>query len=147
MNFQYHLYHYLFFIMPFCSFSSCCWMTLVYGGSKWHVSSTVNLTQRSDTGNINSSPVSASSPIVRLQQGCPTVITIPTEDPDGDKVRCRWSTECGGVCKAFSYGKLDEVSAVRNVGLYQCLGFIALIDRVSLFCHITNTLLEFKKIL
>ena len=54
------------------------------------------------------------APIVRHQQGCPKTITIPAEDSDGDKVRCRWSIgsyrECGGVCQSFQSGALDEVS-------------------------------------
>ena len=36
-----------------------------------------NLTQREDTGRVNSSPVSAISPIVRLQHGCNHTIEIP----------------------------------------------------------------------
>ena len=38
-----------------------------------------NLTRREDTGQINSSPVSAMSPILRLQYGCRHVIRIPGE--------------------------------------------------------------------
>jgi len=36
-----------------------------------------NLTQRTDTGRINTSPVSATSPIIRLQHGCNHTIEIP----------------------------------------------------------------------
>ena len=35
------------------------------------------LTPRSDNGQINSSPVSATTPIVRLQRGCTRVINLP----------------------------------------------------------------------
>lgn len=99
------------------SYSSCCWISLTNGGNgNWFLSTTVNLTRRQDIyGKINSSPISALSPIVRLQQGCPRTISIPAEDSDGDKVRCRWSTgqnrECGGVCHIFNSGTLDEVSS------------------------------------
>lgn len=84
------------------------------GNGNWFLSTTVNLTKRQDNGRINSSPISALSPIVRHQQGCSKTITIPAEDSDGDKVRCRWSTgsrrECGSVCQRFQSGNLDEVS-------------------------------------
>ncbi|XP_052221669.1 uncharacterized protein LOC127838137 [Dreissena polymorpha] len=37
---------------------------------------------------------------VRIAQNCISVLEIPVEDPDGDKVRCRFSvpSECGGGC-------------------------------------------------
>lgn len=35
------------------------------------------LTTRTDTGSVNSSPVSAISPVVRLQHGCSHTIRIP----------------------------------------------------------------------
>ena len=47
------------------------------GGGSWEVRVKGNLTQREDTGRINSSPVSAISPIVRLQHGCNHTIEIP----------------------------------------------------------------------
>ena len=105
------------------SYSSCCWISLANGGNgNWLLSTTVNLTKRQDNGKINSSPISALSPIVRHQQGCSKTIAIPAEDSDGDKVRCRWSTgsrrECGGVCHRFSYsGTLDEVSQLKASSL------------------------------
>ena len=102
------------------SYSSCCWISLANGGNgNWFLSTTVNLTRRQDNGKINSSPISALSPIVRHQQGCSKTLVIPAEDSDGDKVRCRWSTgshrECGAVCQRFSSsGTLDEVSQRRQ---------------------------------
>ena len=101
------------------SYSGCCWISLTNGGNgNWFLSTTVNLTKRHDNGKINSSPISATSPIVRIQQGCPRTISIPAEDSDGDKVRCRWSTgsqrECGGICHGFYSGTLDEVSYVTS---------------------------------
>ena len=101
-------------VLFLCSYSDCCWISLANGGSSWFLSTTVNLTRQQNNGKINSSPISALSPIVRIQQGCPRIISIPAEDSDGDKVRCRWSTgqyrECGGVCHVFNSGTLDEVS-------------------------------------
>lgn len=36
----------------------------------------VNATKREDTGKINSSPVTSTAPIVRVQQNCERVINI-----------------------------------------------------------------------
>ena len=73
---------------------------------------TVNLTRRSDNGRINSSPISRSAAYVRFHEGCPQSIRIPTEDPDGDVVRCRHSTYSESLISSnsFPYGVLDEVT-------------------------------------
>ena len=94
------------------SFSSCCWISLSRGGSNWLVSTNVNLTRRSDNGRINSSPISRSAAFVRFHEGCPQSIRIPTEDPDGDVVRCRHATysESYKYDYSFPYGVLDEVT-------------------------------------
>ncbi len=60
------------------SFTGCCWINLNEGGAGWAVVVKGQLTPRSDNGLINSSPVSATMPIVRLQYGCSNrVINIP----------------------------------------------------------------------
>ena len=87
-----------------------------FGGSGWFLSTLVNLTKRADTGRINSSPVSTTSPVIRVQSGCPQDLVIPMEDPDGDVIRCRWARdlhECGGLCDVrFQYASLDQVTMV-----------------------------------
>ncbi|PFX27261.1 Oncoprotein-induced transcript 3 protein [Stylophora pistillata] len=112
------------------SYSSCCWISLANGGNgDWFLSTSVNLTKRQDNGRINSSPISALSPIVRHQQGCSKTITIPAEDSDGDKVRCRWSTgsrrECGSVCQRFQSGNLDEEKCTLSLYSNAALGWHA----------------------
>ncbi|KAL9988076.1 hypothetical protein ACROYT_G002476 [Oculina patagonica] len=113
------------------SYLSCCWISLTNGGNgDWFLSTTVNLTKRQDNGKINSSPISALSPIVRLQQGCSKTISIPAEDSDGDKVRCRWSTgyrrECGGVCQRFiNSGTLDKEKCTLRLHSNVALGWHA----------------------
>ena len=95
------------------SYQGCCWISLSrYSSGSWLVSTIVNLTQRSDSGKINSSPVSRSPAIVRFQEGCPQFLRIPVEDPDGDVVRCRQSTysESSRYRDSFPYGTLDEVN-------------------------------------
>ena len=116
------------------SFSSCCWISLSYGGSpSWSLWVRFNLAIRPDTGLINSSPVSSIAPIVRIQYNCDITIQIPgigyimhcisrlmvvctcmessVQDVDGDDVRCRWAvgSECGGVCQTFPGGLLSMV--------------------------------------
>ena len=76
------------------------------------MSTSVNLTRRADNGRINSSPISGSSAIVRFPENCPQSIRIPVEDPDGDVVKCRYSTslESEFNSDSFPHGVLDEVN-------------------------------------
>ena len=101
-------------ILAFCySYGGCCWISLSrYGNGNWLISTTVNLTRRSDNGRINSSPVSRSPAIVRWSEGCPSQsLRIPVEDADGDVVKCRYSkySESSIYDDSFPYGTLDEV--------------------------------------
>ena len=85
----------------------------LYGDNSWLVSAKIDLTQRSDNGRINSSPVSRSPAIVRFQEGCPKSLRIAVEDPDGDVVKCRWASSSESLIKSdsFPHGALDEVNA------------------------------------
>ena len=60
-------------------FQSCCWIrTLVYHASgDWELRVKGTLIVRRDTGAVNHSPISSTSPIVRLQYGCSHTIRIP----------------------------------------------------------------------
>ncbi|XP_063402647.1 uncharacterized protein LOC134686779 [Mytilus trossulus] len=95
-------------------YSDCCLVSLVEGGSSWSVMATANLTVRSDTGLINSPPIFAMQPVIRLKQSCSYSIKIPVIDEDGDFVKCRWATnssgviECGQACSGLSNSILDE---------------------------------------
>ena len=42
----------------------------------WSVWTTVNVTKRQDTGKLNSSPVTSTAPVVRIQQNCERVVEI-----------------------------------------------------------------------
>ena len=68
--------NYVIIIINLCRNSGGAWIGLVVGGGGWDVKVKFNLTMRPD-GKINSSPVSAMTPIVRLQHGCEHVIRIP----------------------------------------------------------------------
>ena len=107
-------------VFALCSFTGCCWISSLVVGKDgdWVVSTTVDLSARPDTGKINSSPISATSPIIRLQQNCSYSLPVHTDDPDGDKVRCRWAVktdsvdECGDVCNGLSGAVLDDVKTI-----------------------------------
>ena len=58
------------------SFEGHAWVGLIYGGGSWSVWTTVNATKREDTGKLNSSPVTSTAPVVRVQQNCERVIDI-----------------------------------------------------------------------
>ncbi|KAK2559237.1 Integrin beta-like protein A [Acropora cervicornis] len=94
------------------SYQGCCWISSLvkYPDGNWLVSTTVNLTRRSDTGRINSSPVSKSPAIIRFKEGCPQSFRIPVEDPDDDVVKCRWATysESSRQTDSFPHGVIDE---------------------------------------
>ena len=48
----------------------------VGGNGIWNIFTKVNLTRRSDTNRINSSPVSSTAPIIRINKDCFHVINI-----------------------------------------------------------------------
>lgn len=109
------LKHFGTYLLLFNSYSSCCWISLTrYGSGNWLVTTALNLTRRPDNGRINSSPISRSAAIVRFLEGCPQSLRIPVEDPDGDVVRCRFSTysESYFNSDSFPYGVLDEVNDI-----------------------------------
>ena len=106
------------FSFLFPSYQGCCWIGSLsrYPNGNWLVSTIVNLTRRTDSGRINSSPVSKSPAIVRFQEGCSQSLRIPVEDPDGDVVKCRRATysESSRYTDSFPYGTLDEVSVLHG---------------------------------
>ena len=57
------------------------WARLVEGGdnSGWEVRVKGGLSPRPDSGRINSSPITAVSPVIKLRQGVTHTITIPGE--------------------------------------------------------------------
>ncbi|XP_034714336.1 uncharacterized protein LOC117935848 [Etheostoma cragini] len=76
----------------------------------WVMTAHVDLGTRSDTGESNSSPVTAMLPVLRVPRNCPRTYNMAVFDPDGDKVRCRVPTnpntnECGlcGLTAGFSF--------------------------------------------
>ncbi len=75
------------------SFIGGSWINLNEGGRGWEVVVKGQLTPRSDNGFINSSPVSATTPIVRLQYGCNRVTNIP-----GTQIMFQSLYNCSAAC-------------------------------------------------
>jgi hypothetical protein len=50
-----------------------------------------NISTRSDTGKINQSPVATLPGEFFMPAGCTSSYTVQTNDPDGDKLKCRWA--------------------------------------------------------
>ena len=69
-------------------------------GATWEVRHKLDSIVRSDLNKINSSPVTLMSPIIELPAEIQYVINIPSTDPDGDVIKCRWASwdkkECAG---------------------------------------------------
>ena len=86
------------------------WSSKVSG--TWNISTTFSLATRNDIGQINSSPRAATTPLLRLQEGCEHIIPLSVSDPDNDTIRCRWAVgkECGGICNKFPGAYLDPDS-------------------------------------
>lgn len=59
--------------------TGCCWLPLNEAGAEagYILRARAVLTNRSDTGRINSSPISAIQPVFRLNQRCDYTIKIP----------------------------------------------------------------------
>ncbi|GFO27424.1 fibropellin-1-like, partial [Plakobranchus ocellatus] len=93
-------------------FEGNAWMRLDNGkgDGDWNVTTTVDLRDRSDIGQPNSSPVSSSQTLYYMQYDCHQELDIPVIDPDGDEVRCYWATgdECKAVCNALPGAHLDS---------------------------------------
>ena len=86
------------------SYSTCCWVSSnTYAfSSGWSMMFKINLSQRNDTGRINSSPECNIRPYIKYNQACKP-FKIPVSDVDGDVIKCRCSN---GVCLAHVI--LDE---------------------------------------
>lgn len=112
------------------SFTGSAWISLNSGGGTWEVRTMLDVTNRPDTGRINTSPVTQMPQFIKMRRGFNYNFQIPTYDVDGDFVRCRWADslkgECGGVCytstvpaniDAYSCA-LSFNSAVAGTGYY-----------------------------
>ena len=68
---------------PYCNvsmyrFTGFNWVELLQGGGRWELRVKGNLAPRADNGRINSSPIAAIPPLVRLRHGTTHTIVIPS---------------------------------------------------------------------
>lgn len=95
-------------------YKGSAWMdSLIFGaGGDWSVRFVSHKSGvRSDTGSYNHPPSTFSSPIIRLQRGCPSDVRITYNDDDNDNVTCRYAVgkeECGDVCGSYSSFSLNQ---------------------------------------
>ncbi|XP_068172177.1 uncharacterized protein [Antennarius striatus] len=72
--------------------ASCCWITTRNFVYNWRLLASLDLGNRSDTGQPNQSPNVAMLPFLRVPQNCPRTYKLMAVDPDHDQVRCRYGT-------------------------------------------------------
>ncbi|XP_071345849.1 zona pellucida sperm-binding protein 2-like [Trachinotus anak] len=72
--------------------SGCCWVSNVNGKTNWTTHAELDLGTRSDSHALNSCPVTTTVSSLRVPQNCFSRIRLLAHDPDGDKVRCRFSS-------------------------------------------------------
>jgi hypothetical protein len=75
--------------------------------SYWYLVVMMDLSQRVDTGKINTSPVTSMIPYVIIAANCTNnrSITIPVYDADGDVVRCRCNYD---ICLSIAFMDKDN---------------------------------------
>ncbi|XP_036951660.1 uncharacterized protein LOC119018250 [Acanthopagrus latus] len=86
--------------------SGCCWVSNVNGKTNWMSDAELNLGTRSDSHTLNSCPVTATVSSLRVPQNCFSRLRLLAHDPDGDLVRCKFTSEAS-VSPNFA---LDEAA-------------------------------------
>ncbi|XP_033972660.1 uncharacterized protein LOC117471634 [Trematomus bernacchii] len=90
--------------------SGCCWGSNVDGKTKWTSEAELDLGSRSDSHALNSCPLTTTVSSLRVPQNCFSPIHILAHDPDGDRVRCRFSSDAAAPAN-FT---LDESKCVLS---------------------------------
>ncbi|KAF3833068.1 hypothetical protein F7725_026733 [Dissostichus mawsoni] len=90
--------------------SGCCWGSNVDGKTKWTSEAELDLGSRSDSHALNSCPLTTTVSSLRVPQNCFSPIHILAHDPDGDHVRCRFSSDAAAPAN-FT---LDESKCVLS---------------------------------
>uniref|UniRef100_UPI0037E94F65 uncharacterized protein n=1 Tax=Semicossyphus pulcher TaxID=241346 RepID=UPI0037E94F65 len=73
--------------------SGCCWASNIEGRTNWTSNAELELGTRSDTHGVNSCPVTTTVSSLRVPQNCFARLRLLAHDPDGDKVRCRFTKD------------------------------------------------------
>lgn len=91
--------------------SGCCWVSNVNGKTNWTAHAELDLGTRSDSNSLNSCPVTTTVSSLRVPQNCFSHLRLLAHDPDGDKVRCRFTPDAA-VSSNFT---LDETSCTLKI--------------------------------
>ncbi|XP_053392818.1 uncharacterized protein LOC123564214 isoform X2 [Mercenaria mercenaria] len=124
-------------------FEGAAWINSlnVGGGGDWKLKVKADLSNRTDTGTINTSPTADIPPIIRLQHGCNNTIKIEVHDSDNDFVRCRWALEtndeCGDVCDGLPNSNLNADCTISYESVYS-LGWYAVAIQVEDYINATS---------
>ncbi|GAA6233828.1 uncharacterized protein LOC108894180 isoform X1 [Lates japonicus] len=73
--------------------SGCCWVSNVNGNTNWTTQAELDLGTRSDSHALDSCPVTTTVSSLRVPQNCFSRVRLLAHDPDGDNVRCRFSSD------------------------------------------------------
>ncbi|PIK43663.1 hypothetical protein BSL78_19498 [Apostichopus japonicus] len=74
----------------------------------------VDLTPRPDNQQLNSSPMTSSLPLLRIQRGCDFIVDIPYYDKDGDHVKCRWAKALKNECTPPNCGRAHQMFTIKD---------------------------------
>ncbi|XP_070766241.1 scavenger receptor cysteine-rich domain-containing protein DMBT1-like [Enoplosus armatus] len=86
--------------------SGCCWESNVNGKTNWTSHAELDLGTRSDSYSLNSCPVTTTVSSLRGPQNCFSRLRLLAHDPDGDGVRCRFTSDAA----VHSNFTLDETA-------------------------------------
>ena len=106
LSFHVRIYIYIYIYIYGFRFRGRSWARLVEGGdnSGWEVRVKGGLSPRPDNGRINSSPITAVSPIIKLRQGVTHTITIPGErQVEWEGSLLAWIDRTSPTCRDISY--------------------------------------------
>ncbi|XP_029354288.1 uncharacterized protein LOC115041120 [Echeneis naucrates] len=104
--------------------SGCCWVSNINGKRNWTTHAVLDLGTRSDSHTLNSCPVTTTVSYLRVPQNCFKRISLLTHDPDGDNVRCRFSSDASvpsnftlneTLCMLTSTGQVDIGTQIFEV--------------------------------
>ncbi|PIK60591.1 hypothetical protein BSL78_02527 [Apostichopus japonicus] len=95
---------------------SCCWIGVLNyeRPRRWKMLTKVDLTPRPDNQQLNSSPMTSSLPLLRIQRGCDFIVDIPYYDKDGDHVKCRWAKALKNECTPPNCGRAHQMFTITD---------------------------------
>ncbi|KAM9367046.1 uncharacterized protein ABDE67_006183 [Symphorus nematophorus] len=107
--------------------SGCCWVSNVNGKTNWTSRAELDLGTRSDSRSLNSCPVTTTVSSLRVPQNCFSQFRLLAHDPDGDKVRCRFT---------------QDAAVPANITLHQTSCTLKTTGQVGTGVHVFELMLE-----